>query len=155
MGSSYKIPAILTVALALSCFPSCGGPSEAEKEKIAEQTKRAISKGTVKRFSQSDYNHLLTEKARTQGTLPSKLFLSVTGEIKSKVIKQSEGSSEIRIVLKPWPDSEVDAVCAFSSSYEPYVEGVKVGETISVAGKLWLLSTSDFNLRGCVPSDGL
>ena len=62
--------------------------------------------------------------------------------------EQTESSTDLKLVLQIWPDSEIDAICEFDSRSLDFIKGRKIGETVHLKALLSFVSENGVFVAG-------
>ena len=137
------------IAILLCVTLSGCGPTEKDIEDQSDIVIKALESGKDVALTMKEYNVLLTRQAHSNKT-PEPVVYRITGVVAQRKADISEGTSDIRLILKPsWQDSRVEVNCLFDRSNEPKVSAMPLGTTVNVAGVFYSVSESDLSLIGC------
>jgi hypothetical protein len=119
-----------------------GCKSESTKQAETELVKRSSAPPFTKEIHAD-----LWAKEQKKEKYPKQVY-KLSGKIVRIETEQTESSTDLKLVLQIWPDSEIDAICEFDSRSLDFIRSRKIGETVHLKALLSFVSESGVFVAG-------
>jgi predicted nucleotidyltransferase len=119
-----------------------GCKSESTKQTETEQVKRS----SAPPFTKEIFSDLLAKEQKKE-KYPKEVY-KLSGKVVRIETVQTDSHTDLKLVLRLWPDSEIDAICEFDSRSLSFVKKRKIGETVHLKALLSFVSENSVFVVG-------